>query len=150
MAAWAGNDFVKEKAQVRETATKLKDIIAQKEAFKKGLLSGDGSGPPLPSPIPFTIFQKLETTSDPDFMEAAIDYAEANRNAKDLVKLAKLTKQKVTVSIKEPGKPRVDQEMDYGAAPGTSLASTEEYADRALQEILGASLALDAAANAMK
>ena len=38
-------------------------------------------------------------------MEAAIDYAEAFRGAKDLVKLAKLTKQEVLVSTKEKGKP---------------------------------------------
>ena len=78
-------------------------------------------------------------------MEAAIDYAEAYRGAKDLVKLAKLTNAPVTISTKEKGKPRVNVEMKYSEAPGANLAPTKEYADRAINEILGASLALDAA-----
>ena len=38
------------------------------------------------------------------------------RNARDLVRLAKLTKEKVTISVKEKGKPRqVSQELEYDA-----------------------------------
>ena len=37
----------------------------------------DGAPYKLPAQIPFTTFQKLEKTSEPEFMEAAIDYAEA-------------------------------------------------------------------------
>lgn len=140
----------KEAATLRATSKALKELLDGKEAFVAAYAAGDGELPALPAPIPFTTFQKLEKTSDPEFMEAAIDYAEAFRGAKDLVKLAKLTKQKVVVSSKEPGKPRVDTEMSYGDAPGSGLASGKEYAERALQEVLGASLALDAAISYMK
>ncbi len=61
------------------------------------------------------------------------------------VKLAKLTKQKVIVSSKEPGKPRQDVEVEYGQAEGSNLAPAKEYAQRAFQEAVGASVALNAA-----
>ena len=135
---------------VRSTAVELKALANEKkDAFIAGIVAGDTTAPQLPAAIPFTTFQKLESTSDPDFMEAAIDYAEANRNAKDLVKLAKLTKQKVKVSKKTEGKPREFEEIEYGEAPGSNLASTKEYAERAAAELLGASLALQAAVKAM-
>eukprot|EP00322_Chrysochromulina_rotalis_P016590 CAMPEP_0115865662 /NCGR_PEP_ID=MMETSP0287-20121206/19839_1 /TAXON_ID=412157 /ORGANISM="Chrysochromulina rotalis, Strain UIO044" /LENGTH=204 /DNA_ID=CAMNT_0003320185 /DNA_START=14 /DNA_END=628 /DNA_ORIENTATION=+ len=139
----------KEAKLVRDTAKQLKELNDQKDAFIAGIIAADDAAPKLPAAIPFTTFQKLESTADPEFMEAAIDYAEANRAAKDLVKLAKLTKQKVQVSTKEPGKPRVTEEVEYGSAPGSNLASTKEYAERAAQEVLGASVALDAAVKAM-
>jgi hypothetical protein len=66
------------------------------------------------------------------------------------VKLAKLTKQKVVVSTKEPGKPRVDMEVEYGEAPGSNLGSAKEYAERAVAELLGAKLALEAAVKFMR
>ena len=91
-----------------------------------------------------------EKTSDPEFMEAAIDYAEAYRGAKDLVKLAKLTKEPVSISTKEKGKPRTTETVAYGEAPGSGLAAAREYAERAVNEVLGASLALDAAVGFMK
>ena len=83
-------------------------------------------------------------------MEAAIDYAEAFRGVKDLVKLAKLTKSEVKVSFKEKGKPVVDKVMEYGQAPNSGLSPADEYAKRAVNELLGASLALDAAVGFMK
>lgn len=128
----------------------MKSLIEQKDAFVQGLIDGDKAAPQLPPPIPFTTFQKLEKTSDPEFMEAAIDYAEAYRAAKDLVKLAKLTKEPVKVSKKAAGKPREYEEIEYGSAPGSFLDSTESYAKRAVDEVLGASLALEAAKAAMK
>jgi len=139
----------KEAVTVKETAAALKDVLEKKDAFITGLADGDEKVK-LPAPIPFTSFQKLEKTSDPEFMEAAIDYAEAFRGAKDLVKLAKLTKEPVTISTKEKGKPRQDTTMTYGEAPGSNLASAKEYAERAIAEVLGASLALDAALSYMK
>lgn len=179
-------------AQVTDTLAAMKNVLDNKDAFIAGLSKGDGSGPTLPAPIPFTIFQKLEKVSDPEFMEAAIDYAEgvpcvlylqfaclraylhirtdervrsphkgselmpasnsslvlastAYRGVKDLVKLAKLTKEPVVVATKEAGKPRTETQMSYGEAPGSGLASAEEYAKRAADELLGATLALDAA-----
>ena len=66
-----------------------------------------------------------------------------------LVKLAKLTKQKVSISSKEPGKPRVTMEIEYGLAEGSNLGSTKEYAGRAFQEAIGANIALNAAVDAL-
>ena len=61
-------------------------------------------------------------------------YAEAARAARDLVKLAKLTQQTVEVSVKEKGKPRSTEVKSYQETG--SLSSPQEYADRAIQEIL--------------
>ena len=126
---------------LRETAAAIKNLLDTKQGFIDSLDKGEAVT--LPAQIPFTTFQKLEKNADPEFMEAAIDYAEAYRGVKDLVKLAKLTKQPVEVSSKEAGKPRTTEVKEYGEVG--SLASTKSYAERALQEVLGASLALDAA-----
>ena len=135
---------------VTDTQAALKKLLGEKDAFVAALAAGEDVS--VPAPIPFTIFQKLEKTSEPEFMEAAIDYAEAYHHAlvKDLVKLAKLTKQPVVVSTKEKGQPRKEETVAYGDAPGSGLASAEEYAKRAVNEALGASLALDAAIGFMK
>jgi hypothetical protein len=119
------------------------------EAFVTGLVDNDASAPQLPRAVPFTTFQSLEKTAGPEFMEIAIDYAEAMRNARDLYKLGKLTKQQVTISSKEPGKPRQEMQIEYGAAENSGLASTKEYATRAFQEAIGASVALNAAVDAL-
>ena len=83
-----------------------------------------------------------EKNADPEFMEAAIDYAEAYRGFKDLVKLAKLTKETVVVSTKEKGQPRQQVSMTYADAPGSNLAPTKEYAERAVNEVRLAGLRL--------
>merc|ERR1719149_101260 len=127
---------------VRGHLSELKALLADKENFVTAL--SDGAPYKLPAQIPFTTFQKLEKTSDPEFMEAAIDYAEAYRGVKDLVKLARLTKQTVAVSTKEPGKPRKEAQVSYGDVSDSGLATAKEYAERAADEILGASVALDA------
>ncbi|EOD14773.1 hypothetical protein EMIHUDRAFT_461595 [Emiliania huxleyi CCMP1516] len=140
---------------VRGHLSELKALLADKENFVTAL--SDGAPYKLPAQIPFTTFQKLEKTSDPEFMEAAIDYAEAYRGVKDLVKLARLTKQTVAVSTKEPGKPRKETQVRYGDVPDSGLATAKEYAERAADEILGAtgarevgaSVALDAAVKYM-
>jgi len=139
----------KEAKQVKDTVKALKELVASKDAFISGVVAQDAAAPQLPTQIPFAVFQKLEGTSDPEFMEAAIDYAEATRAAKDLLKLAKLTKQKVQISTKVAGKPREYSEVEYGAAPGANLGTAQEYAERAAAEVLGSSLALEAAAKAM-
>ena len=51
-----------------------------------GQVDGDAAAPQLPKAIPFTTFQSLEKDAGPEFMEIAIDYAEAMRNARDLGK----------------------------------------------------------------
>lgn len=145
-AAFAAAD--KEAKLVRDTSSQLKALLDGKANFIDTLAAGGEVK--LPAAIPFTTFQTLEKTSDPEFMEAAIDYAEAYRGAKDLVKLAKLTKQEVVVSYKEQGKPVEKKTMAYGDAPDSGLATTREYAERSVNELLGASLALDAAIGFMK
>ena len=134
---------------VMSTAEELKNFVKNGTAFVEGQVDGDASAPQLPRAIPFTTFQSLEKDAGPEFMEIAIDYAEAMRNARDLTKLAKLTKQKVTVSSKEPGKPRMTMEIEYGAAEGSNLGSTKEYSTRAFQEAVGANIALNAAVDAL-
>lgn len=47
-------------ALVTDTAAKMRDVLDNKAAFISALSKGDGSGPTLPAPIPFTTFQKLE------------------------------------------------------------------------------------------
>merc|ERR1740130_2423372 len=82
---------------VLTTQVELNAFVKSEEAFVMGQVDGDEKAPQLPKAIPFTTFQSLEKDAGPEFMEIAIDYAEAMRNARDLTKLAKLTKQKVTV-----------------------------------------------------
>mmetsp|Transcript_14915 Transcript_14915/g.25432 ORF Transcript_14915/g.25432 Transcript_14915/m.25432 type:complete len:194 (+) Transcript_14915:19-600(+) len=126
--------------QVTDSAAALKKILKEKDAFAAGLNAGEFS---LPVAISFPTFQKLEPAGLD--MEAAVDYAEAYRNARDLVKLAKLTRQPVVVTTKEPGKPKVETTKLYSEVENSGLAPTETYVARALDELLGASLALDAA-----
>lgn len=135
--------------EVLSTQEILNVFVKSEEAFVMGQVDGDAAAPQLPKAIPFTTFQSLEKDAGPEFMEIAIDYAEAMRNARDLTKLAKLTKQKVTVSSKEPGKPRMTMEIEYGAAEGSNLGSTKEYSTRAFQEAVGANIALNAAVDAL-
>ena len=135
----------KEAKEVRATADAMRKFVDSKDAFVQGLVDNDPAAPQMPKSVPFTTFQQLEKSAGPEFMETAIDYSESMRNARELVKLAKLTKQKVKVSTKEAGKPRIDAEMDYGEAPGSGLGPTKEYAERAYQDVLGASVVLDAA-----
>lgn len=133
---------------VSDTSADLKYILKNKEAFVTGLVEGDATAPKLPAAVPFVIFQKLEKDAGPDFMEAAVDYAEAHRNARDLVKLAKLSTTQVSITTKEKGQPRKEEIKSYGASGGLPY-STAEYADRAINEILGASVALEAAIAAL-
>ena len=73
----------KEAVSLRETSVALKGLLDQKEAFMSGLLAGDEAQYiKLPAQIPFTVFQKLEKNADPEFMEAAIDYAEASTSSR--------------------------------------------------------------------
>jgi len=133
---------------IRQTADSLHKFIDDKEIFLKSFDSGaDISKIKLPPSVPFTTFQALEKTAPAEFMEIAIDYAEAARNARDLTRLAKITQEKVTVSRKEAGKPREYEEKSLGEAGG--LAPASDYAKRAIDEIIGASVALDAAIAAL-
>ena len=133
--------------KISESSKLMKALLDKKEDFIVGLEDGDSSAPQLPATVPLATFQALENTADPEFMEIAIDYLEAMRNARDLVKLAKLTKSKVTVTSKEVGKPRTTVEAEYGEAAGP--LSARSYGERATEEVLGASLALEAAMKAM-
>ena len=131
--------------ELRSAGEEMRKFVDLKEGFVAGLEAADPSAPQLPKTVPLSTFQKLEGNADPEFMEAAVDYLEAMRNARDLVRLAKLTKEKVIISTKETGKPREEKVVDYGAAEGSGLAPTKEYAERAFQEAVGASVVLDAA-----
>merc|ERR1711924_588917 len=103
LPAFAANSApAKDVKLVRDTSDALKALLSDKAGFIEKIVKGDAeSVPKLPAQIPLTVFQTLEKMSDPEFMDAAIDYAEAYRGARDLYKLAKLTKEKVQVSTKE-------------------------------------------------
>eukprot|EP00908_Phaeocystis_cordata_P007560 Transcript_18210.p1 GENE.Transcript_18210~~Transcript_18210.p1 ORF type:complete len:198 (-),score=55.81 Transcript_18210:243-836(-) len=93
-------DAAKALKEVTTTADALKSFVKNEDAFVKGMVAGDETAVQMPKAISFTTFQALEKAAGPEFMEVAIDYAEASRNARDLVKLAKLTKQKVAASAR--------------------------------------------------
>jgi hypothetical protein len=149
LPALADTKEEKARAQIRETSAALHKLLDRKKEFVAAFAAGKGGSFPVPSAIPFTVFQTLEKTAEPGFMEVAIDYAEAARGARDLTKLASLTKQPVEVSYKETGKPRRTEVQEYGSAEGSGLGSAEEYAERAAAELLAASLCLDEAIKIM-
>ena len=177
-------------AQVTDTLAAMKNVLDNKDAFIAGLTKGDGR-PTLPAPIPFTIFQSWRRFLDPEFMEAAIDYAEgvpcgpylqfaylraylhirtdervrsltrapsscllpiflvlaspAYRGVKDLVKLAKLTKEPAVVATKERWQAADGDADELRRGPGLRACERRGVAKRAADELLGATLALDAA-----
>lgn len=148
-SSWAAAKLdAKAVAEVNAQRAALKSLVDNKESFIQGLAAGDAAAPQLPAAVPFRTFQKLEEALGPDFMEAGVDYAEASRNARDLVKLAQLSKSSVEVSSKEKGKPRTTEIKEYGETEGSALGSAKSYAERAAAEVLGASLAIEAAAKA--
>ena len=112
-----------EAAKVKQSQAELKEILGAERNFQSGVLAGlpEGSAK-LPTALSFVTFQKLEKVAkDPDaFMEGAIEYAEASRNARDLIKLALIA--------------RRDGLQDVAKG----------YYDRALPEIREASSKLDA------
>mmetsp|Transcript_50284 Transcript_50284/g.116078 ORF Transcript_50284/g.116078 Transcript_50284/m.116078 type:complete len:197 (-) Transcript_50284:178-768(-) len=145
-AACAADKVVAKKEEIRGTAAQLRSFLSNKDAVVQALVDGDTSVT-LPKSVPFTTFQAVERVAGPEFMEIAIDYAEAARNARDLLRLAKLTQESVTVSSKSEGQKRTFETKSMAEAG--SMAPTKEYAERMLQELLGASVALDAAVQAM-
>merc|ERR1711957_364238 len=68
--------------EVLSTQEALTAFVKSEAAFVEGTVDGDASAPQLPRAIPFTTFQALEKDAGPEFMEIAIDYAEAMRNAR--------------------------------------------------------------------
>lgn len=145
--ACAADSLVVKKAAIRDTAAELRSFLSNKDAVVQALVDGDMSVK-LPKAVPFTTFQAVENAAGPEFMEIAIDYAEAARNARDLLRLAKLTQETVKVSSKSESKPR-EYQMQKMADAG-NMAPTKEYAERMVQEVLGASVALDAAIKTME
>ena len=131
-------------ADVKAAQAALVLLLERKQAFIDGLANADASAPQLPRAVPFATFQKLEKGTDID-MAAAIDYAEAFRNAKDLARLAKLTKTTVGVTTKGADGKTATVQREYGTVESSGLDSAATYAERAIQEVLGASLALNAA-----
>ena len=133
---------------IRDAADALHTWLDNKDQFISALASGDVAAAKFPTQVPFAVFQKLEKSAEPEFMDIAIDYAEASRAARDLYKLAKLTNQPVEVSTKEIGKPRQTEVKRMGDTEA-GLGSAKDYAERAAAELLGASLALDEAVKVM-
>ena len=79
-----------EAEKVRVASRELSELLKNEDALRFKVL-GEGSGK-LPIAVSFITFQKLEKDCGDDFMGAAIEYAETYKDAKDLVKLAVLSK----------------------------------------------------------
>ena len=79
-------------------------------------------------------------------MDAAIDYAEAARNGATSPSSSR--RRSPSSTNKEAGKPR--QEVITTQEKEGTLGSAKEYAERSYQEVLGASVALDAAIKFMR
>ena len=76
--------------KVRVASRELNELLKNEDALRfKVLVEGSGK---LPIAVSFITFQKLEKDCGDDFMGAAIEYAETYKDAKDLVKLAVLSK----------------------------------------------------------
>ena len=134
-----------EAEKVRVASRELTELLKNEDALRfKVLVEGSGtdsasvaSPPParhrrdathdathagkLPIAVSFITFQKLEKDCGDDFMGAAIEYAETYKDAKDLVKLAVLSK---------------------GDGGGPDVAT--RYYERALPNLKEASAKLDA------
>ena len=79
-----------EAEKVRVASRELNELLKNEDALRfKVLVEGSGK---LPIAVSFITFQKLEKDCGDDFMGAAIEYAETYKDAKDLVKLAVLSK----------------------------------------------------------
>ena len=79
-----------EAEKVRVASRELNELLRNEDALRfKVLVEGSGK---LPIAVSFITFQKLEKDCGDDFMGAAIEYAETYKDAKDLVKLAVLSK----------------------------------------------------------
>jgi len=103
----------------RSTTTKLlEDEATFKTMIKVGLATDTLQLPPT---LPFTMFKELEATvTDPgEFMDAAIEYVEYQRDAKDLLALAVL-----------------------GRVNGAGSEAVQDYVDRSLLSVRGADKAL--------
>ena len=133
-----------EAEKVRVASRELNELLKNEDALRfKVLVEGSGTdsasvaSPPylhaidathdtahtgkLPIAVSFITFQKLEKDCGDDFMGAAIEYAETYKDAKDLVKLAVLSK---------------------GDGGGPDVAT--RYYERALPNLKEASAKLDA------
>lgn len=103
----------------RSTTTKLlEDEATFKTMIKIGLATDTLQ---LPSTLPFTMFKELEPkVADPgEFMDAAIEYVEYQRDAKDLLALAV-----------------------YSRVNGAGSEAVQDYLDRSLLSVRGADKAL--------
>lgn len=75
---------------VRVAQRQLRELLGDQDAFLFKVLV-EGTYSTLPRQVPFVTFQKLERqTGSDEFMGAAVEYVEAFRDARDLVKLAVL------------------------------------------------------------
>ena len=79
--------------KVRQASRELNELIKDEDALRyKVLFPAERDVRALPTAVSFATFQQLEKSCGDDMMGSAIDYVEAYRDARDLVKLAVLSR----------------------------------------------------------
>lgn len=79
--------------KVRQASRELNELIKDEDALRyKVLFPAERDVRALPTAVSFVTFQQLEKSCGDDMMGSAIDYVEAYRDARDLVKLAVLSR----------------------------------------------------------
>jgi hypothetical protein len=82
-----------EAEKVRVASRELNELLQNEDALRfKVLFAAPGESRVLPTAVSFVTFQQLEKLCAPDMMGSAIEYSESYRDARDLVKLAVLSK----------------------------------------------------------
>ena len=79
--------------KVRQASRELNELIKDEDALRyKVLFPAERDVRALPTAVSFVTFQQLEKSCGDDMMGSAIEYVEAYRDARDLVKLAVLSR----------------------------------------------------------
>jgi hypothetical protein len=79
--------------KVRQASRELNELIKDEDALRyKVLFPAERDVRALPTAVSFVTFQQLEKSCGDEMMGSAIEYVEAYRDARDLVKLAVLSR----------------------------------------------------------
>ena len=105
--------------KVRQASRELNELIKDEDALRyKVLFPAERDVRALPTAVSFVTFQQLEKSCGDDMMGSAIEYVEAYRDARDLVKLAVLSR-------KDGGGPDVATRYYEGALPNLKEAAAK-------------------------
>lgn len=105
--------------KVRQASRELNELIKDEDALRyKVLFPAERDVRALPTAVSFVTFQQLEKSCGDDMMGSAIEYVEAYRDARDLVKLAVLSR-------KDGGEPDVATRYYERALPNLKEAAAK-------------------------